>query len=751
MLRKGLAGIAALALAFGFTPVGRVAATGQDYPPSWQDSDLAHFYYDTAYNDGVSAGGSPRPWYLIGGGDLPTGIELNETTGAVTGTPTVQDEEYDFTLQATNGEGNDTSAEFSGTVGDPPRGCQSYTADSYVGAVVLNPDGTPIGCGMTDSTGSPADLVPSTWPSEFTAAFGPGVARNSYGYTTRLGWACDDCWVASDGVDGNVGLPIGFDMNFYGTTYSTVFVESNGSISFGKGSDEYDEPLDVVLDGAAGVVPFGIDLWNGDIAYAGSPWGSARHEDFFYWGRTTYGGQPAFVATWMNIKGCCDGPSTTDYSTFQVMLVHVPGGGGNDVNIIINYGSMTTTGQGYSNGDSTARVAAGVGTVENGVTKYASLVDDSGTLYNGMPTDDVLDGGAHPLSSGHLNSTVPGRFIFQMRNGQLPQTATIPGAPAITSIDRGDSSGNVNFTAPTDTGGSPISGYVVQWRKAGSSDNWDSDDSATSSPFDIHGLDNGYSYEVEVSAVNGMGQGPWSAPADVTPGAEGSPEWTDTTLGSMMVGTAYSDGVAASGDPTPTYSVTDGDLPAGLTLDPDTGAITGTPTTAGPYDFTVTASSSGGVGDPLTCVHEFTGTVLAEQGMSLNHDSQGAGGTVHVDSWGFKPGASVVLTLHSDPVTLGTFTANDGGHVIADVVIPANTPLGAHTVQADGNDPDDSPITESHGITVTAQAASAPPTATASSSAQRDSGIPIGALVLIGAFLAGALIAFRRRAEILRD
>jgi hypothetical protein len=661
MLRKGLAGIAALALAFGFMPVGRVAAEGL-------------------------------------------------------------------------------------------RGCQSYTADTYVGAVVLNADGTPIGCGMTDGTGSPADLIPSTWPGEFDSAFGADSTDTNI-YSTRLGWACDDCWVASDGIDGDVGLPIGFDMNFYGTTYSTVFLESNGSISFGKGSDTFDQPLDIVLDGAAGVVPFGIDLWNKDIADAGSLWGSDRHEDFFYWGRTTYGGQPAFVATWMNIKGCCEATTATDYSTFQVMLVHVPGGGGDDVDIIINYGSMTTTDQGYKNdGDNnTYRVAAGVGTVENGVTKYASLVDDSGTLYNGMPTNDVLDGGSHALSSGHLNSAVPGRFIFQMRNGQLPQTATIPGAPAITSIDRGDSSGNVNFTAPTDTGGSPISGYVVQWRKAGSSDNWDSDDSATSSPFKIHGLANGYAYEVEVSAVNGMGQGPWSAPADVTPGVEGSPEWTDTTLGSMMVGTAYSDGVVASGDPTPTYSVTAGALPDDLSLDSDTGAITGTPTTAGPYDFTITASSSRGVGDPLTCVYEFTGTVLAEQGMSLNYDSQAAGGTVHVDSWGFKPGASVVLTLHSDPVTLGTFTANGSGHVVADVVIPADTALGAHTIQADGNDPGDSPITESHAITVTAKVASPPPTSTASSSAQRDEGIPIDALVLIGAFLAGALIVSRRRAAILRN
>ncbi|MFF2518503.1 Ig domain-containing protein [Streptomyces sp. NPDC058086] len=40
----------------------------------------------------------------------------------------------------------------------------------------------------------------------------------------------------------------------------------------------------------------------------------------------------------------------------------------------------------------------------------------------------------------------------------------------------------------------------------------------------------------------------------------------------------------------PTFAVTDGSLPPGLSLDPDSGEISGTPTTHGTFTFTVTAT-----------------------------------------------------------------------------------------------------------------------------------------------------------------
>ena len=60
-----------------------------------------------------------------------------------------------------------------------------------------------------------------------------------------------------------------------------------------------------------------------------------------------------------------------------------------------------------------------------------------------------------------------------------------------------------------------------------------------------------------------------------------------------LVGTAYSFTYTATGSPTPTFAVTAGSLPTGLSLS-TAGAITGTPSVAGAYTGTVTASNAGG-------------------------------------------------------------------------------------------------------------------------------------------------------------
>ena len=67
---------------------------------------------------------------------------------------------------------------------------------------------------------------------------------------------------------------------------------------------------------------------------------------------------------------------------------------------------------------------------------------------------------------------------------------------------------------------------------------------------------------------------------------------------SGTVGTAYNFSFTASGAPAPTFAVTAGALPAGLSLS-TAGVISGTPTTAGgPFTGTVTASN--GIGTPAT-------------------------------------------------------------------------------------------------------------------------------------------------------
>jgi len=81
-------------------------------------------------------------------------------------------------------------------------------------------------------------------------------------------------------------------------------------------------------------------------------------------------------------------------------------------------------------------------------------------------------------------------------------------------------------------------------------------------------------------------------------------------LDTGTVGTPYTFDLAAIGIVLPTFTVSSGSLPAGLTLDPATGAITGTPTTAGDFAFSVTASGTEG-----SVTKDYTVTILAAPGV----------------------------------------------------------------------------------------------------------------------------------------
>jgi len=70
-----------------------------------------------------------------------------------------------------------------------------------------------------------------------------------------------------------------------------------------------------------------------------------------------------------------------------------------------------------------------------------------------------------------------------------------------------------------------------------------------------------------------------------------APTITSSAPADATFGTPYSHTVTATGTPAPVYAVTSGSLPAGLTLNPTSGTISGTPLTAGPSSFEITASN----------------------------------------------------------------------------------------------------------------------------------------------------------------
>jgi len=80
----------------------------------------------------------------------------------------------------------------------------------------------------------------------------------------------------------------------------------------------------------------------------------------------------------------------------------------------------------------------------------------------------------------------------------------------------------------------------------------------------------------------------------VVVGVDTVPGFRSTTLPNPQSGVPYSATLETTGFPDPTFSVTAGALPDGLTLDPTTGEISGTPSGAGVYNFSITAANSNG-------------------------------------------------------------------------------------------------------------------------------------------------------------
>jgi hypothetical protein len=145
------------------------------------------------------------------------------------------------------------------------------------------------------------------------------------------------------------------------------------------------------------------------------------------------------------------------------------------------------------------RVTQGTSIVSESTTSETSITVTD--LENGIPYDVVLVAENTVGTSGPSESV---RFT----------PATVPGAPTAITAQRRDAGASISWTPSSIDGGDAITSYRVNIRKG--SDNA-TKFVATESSFSIHGLDNGTTYSVTVSAVNAVGESIESEQTEVTP------------------------------------------------------------------------------------------------------------------------------------------------------------------------------------------------------------------------------------------
>jgi len=101
------------------------------------------------------------------------------------------------------------------------------------------------------------------------------------------------------------------------------------------------------------------------------------------------------------------------------------------------------------------------------------------------------------------------------------------------------------------------------------------------------------SFTFTVRAQNTAGSAQRTVTVVVTP-PSAAPVITTVSLAGGTIGVNYNELVTATGFPVPTWSIASGSLPSGLNINATTGVISGRPTHAGTFTFTVRAQNSAG-------------------------------------------------------------------------------------------------------------------------------------------------------------
>lgn len=160
--------------------------------------------------------------------------------------------------------------------------------------------------------------------------------------------------------------------------------------------------------------------------------------------------------------------------------------------------------------------------------------------------------------------------------------AGVPDAPVVSATPAAGSV-QLSWTIPNEQG-SALTGYVVEYRPAGTATWLLTSFTGLGNAFTVGGLIDLTSYEFSVIATNAIGSStrglvtatprpaPYVAYANVT-GFENNALTILPTFANVIG--------------TPAYSLVSGSLPPGMTLSTTTGEITGTPTTAGSYPLTI--------------------------------------------------------------------------------------------------------------------------------------------------------------------
>ena len=245
----------------------------------------------------------------------------------------------------------------------------------------------------------------ASWPRPLTAvaAFSLALAAPASAEPIRPGFDAVMLPHADD-ISGPV-TNLGFDVNFLGQSFSSLYVNSNGNLTFGSPLMAF-SPVPLNQLGAMVVAPFFADVDNsiaGQVSY----------------GTGSVDGRAAFGATWAGVP--YHGTAPAGLNSFQAVLIDRADTGAGNFDLEYNYGQIA-----WEAGD----FSGGVGGLGGSSARagYSGGTPETSTELAGSGTPGALiDGGTNALTAGLFASETPGRYLFSSRAGAF--TLADPGTP----------------------------------------------------------------------------------------------------------------------------------------------------------------------------------------------------------------------------------------------------------------------------------------------------------------------------------